>query len=239
MGGRDGLVRETFIELADTLASGFDLGDFLHLLVDRCEEVLDVSTGGVLLESPDGTLRLAAATSEQMEELEHAEISHSEGPCFDAYRHGEQVVADDLLTAFGRWPKVAPLAVDMGLRAAHAFPLRLRDDRIGALNLYRDAPGAFPDDDIRLAQALADVAAIGILSERRIHAAEERAAQLQHALDSRVIIEQAKGVLAERAGISADDAFQRLRMHARRRGERISVVCRLVVETGFVPDPPT
>lgn len=234
--GREQQVTETFIELADTLASDYEIGEFLHTLVERCAEILQVSTAGVVIESRAGTLRLAAATSDEMEALEDAEIDHGEGPCLDAYRRGEAVSAGDLRDELGRWPNIVPLALDMGLLAVHAFPLRLREDRIGALNLYRDSPGAFHADDVRLAQALADVAAIGILQERKVRAAEERADQLQHALDSRVVIEQAKGVLAERAGISPAEAFERLRRHARNRSEKVSDVCRLVIDTGFAPD---
>lgn len=234
---REQLVVNTFIDLADTLTSDFQMGEFLQMLVERCAGVLDVSTGGVVIESRDGALRLAAATSDDMEALEDAEINHQEGPCLDAYRNVRQVSADDLSAAeLGRWPNIAPLAVEMGLVAVHAFPLRWRGDCIGALNLYRKAPGAFEGDDVRLAQAFADVAAIGILQERRVGEAERRSDQLQHALDSRVVIEQAKGLLAGRLSITPEEAFQRLRAHARARNEKIGVICRGVIEDDFVPD---
>lgn len=229
---REQQVTETFIELADTLASDYEIGEFLHTLVERCAEILRVSTAGVVIESRAGTLRLAAATSDEMEALEDAEIDHGEGPCLDAHRHGEAVSAGDLRDELGRWPNIVPLALDMGLLAVHAFPLRLRQDRIGALNLYRDSTGAFHADDVRLAQAMADVAAIGILQERKVSAAEERADQLQHALDSRVVIEQAKGVLAERAGISPAEAFERIRRHARSNHMTVRATAQAVVENG-------
>ena len=219
------LVRDTFVDLADTLASDYDVGEFLHLLVQRCEDVLSVTTCGVLVEAPDGVLRLAAATSAEMHRLEQAEIDMEDGPCFEAYRRVEPVVSQDLREERRRWPKVIGEALDMGLLAAYAFPLRLRDNCVGALNLYRDEPGAFEDDDVRLAQAFADVATIGILQERKVTRAEQRAEQLQQALDARIVIEQAKGILAERHGVTPGQAFDRLRRHARSNQLRVRDVC--------------
>lgn len=236
MSEREQMVMNAFADLTDTLASDYDVGGFLHMLVERCCQVLHVATAGVVVEARDGTLRLAAATSEQMQRLEDAAIEHREGPCLDAYREVGQVSAEDLSAEFGRWPNIAPLAVDMGLVAAHAFPLRLRDDCIGALNLYRAAPGSLRGEDVRIAQAFADVAAIGILHERKVAEAEERADQLQHALDSRIVIEQAKGMLSARAGISPRQAFERIRTHARSRSEKVGDVCRQVIDEGLDPD---
>lgn len=233
---REQMVMDTFIDLADTLSRDYDVADFLHMLVQRCADVLKVSTAGVVIESPDRTLRLAAATSDDMDTLEHAEIDHGQGPCLDAYRRAEQVTADDLTDEFGRWPDIAPLAVDMGLLAVYAFPIRLRDDCIGALNLYRETTDGFKEDDVRLAQAFADVAAIGILQQRTVAAAEERADQLQHALDSRIVIEQAKGMLAERTEVSTEEAFQRIRRYARSHHQKVGDVCQRVISTDFVPD---
>lgn len=132
---RADLIQETFVELADTLASEYDLGEFLHLLVERCARILEVYTGGVLLETPAGDLRLAAAITEEMKVLEGAELSNAEGPCIDAYVTGDQVLAEDLRQCSDRWPQTAPHAVDIGLLAVYAFPLQLRGDRICALNL--------------------------------------------------------------------------------------------------------
>lgn len=236
MAEREQLVMNTFIDLADTLASDYEVGEFLFMLVERCAEVLEVSTAGVLIESADGTLRLAAATSDQMRTLEDAEIEHREGPCLEAYEREVQVSVDDLAAEYGRWPKIAPLAVDMGLVAVHAFPLALRNDCIGALNLYRKSAGAFEGDDVRLAQAFADVAAIGILQRRKVTAAEDRAVHLQRALDSLVIIEQAKGVLAERADVSPEEAFQRIRRYARSHSTKVREVCDRVIHSELLPE---
>lgn len=228
-------VTTTFIQLADTLTSEYDVSDFLEMLVDRCGEIFEITAAGVLVEAHDGNLQLVAATSEDMEVLERAEIEHGEGPCLEAYREGQQVCAGDLTAEFARWPNVAPLAVDIGYLAAHAFPLRLRADRIGALNLYRDRVGEFGDEDVQLAQAFADMATIGLLQERAVGAADVRSQQLQRALDSRLLIERAKGTLAERAGISTDEAFHRIRDHARSSHERVGAVCERVLDSDFVP----
>jgi GAF domain-containing protein len=233
---RERLVMDTFVELADTLASEYDIGEFLHLLTERCQEVLHVATGGVLLEGPEGELRVGAATSEEMERLERVELDHDEGPCLDAYRQVEQILAEDLRDEQDRWPNAAPRALELGLMAVYAFPLRLRGDCIGALNLYRDEPGPFEDDDVRLGQAFADVAAIGILQERKVTAAQRRADQLQHALDTRVVIEQAKGVIHERHHVDLDEAFAQLRRVARNTNRKLRDVCREVVDGASLSD---
>jgi GAF domain-containing protein len=182
----------------------------------------------------DGTLRLAAGSSTEMKDLEQAEIDNEDGPCHETYRTGEPVVADDLdhSDVAERWPTVVDRMRRLGLKAVYAFPLRLRDDRIGALNMYRTAPGRFAADDIRLAQAFADVATIGILQERKVTSAELRAGQLQHALDSRLVIEQAKGLVSAQLGISLADAFDTIRRHARSNNRRIHDVARSVVDHG-------
>ena len=235
VGEREQLIRDTFVDLADTLASDHDVGEFLQLLVQRCEDVLSITASGVLVEAPEGELHLAAATSDRMHRLEQAEIDMMDGPCVEAYRIVEPVVSQDLREERHRWPHVIDRALDMGLLAAYAFPLRLRDDCIGALNLYRDEPGGFDDDDVRLAQAFADVAAIGILQERKVTRVEQRAQQLQHALDARIVIEQAKGIIAERHGVSPGQAFDRLRHHARHNQIKVRDVCRDIINGHSLP----
>lgn len=232
---REQFVIDTFVGLADTLASDYDVADFLHDLVERCQEALGVDAGGVMLEDPDGTLRLATATSRKMQQYELAEVTHGEGPCIDAYRNVDQVVANDLNEARERWPKAVEAALELGLQAVYAFPLRLRDDCIGALNLYRESTGPFGEADVRLGQAFADVAAIGILQQRQVTQAEQRADQLQDALSSRVIIEQAKGVLIAKTGLPPDEAFELLRTHARSHRTKLQEVARGVVESQSVP----
>jgi GAF domain-containing protein len=227
---RQRLVFDTFVELADTLASDYDIGEFLQFLVHRCADLLLGDTAGVLLEGPGGDLRLAAATSDEMRRLEDLEVRLRQGPCTEAYRRAEPVIAEDLVDYQERWPQVTPKLMEMGMRSAHAFPVRLRADCIGAINLYRVQPGPFHAEDVRLGQALADVAAIGILQERKIARAERVADQLQLALSSRIVIEQAKGILAERHGISTADAFGAISNYSRSRNRKLREVCQEIVD---------
>lgn len=236
---RGALVMATFVELADTLANDYEVGEFLTYLLERCAIILSADTAGMLLESPEGNLRLAAATSPEMEAIEALEIELGQGPCMEAYLAGEQVIVDDLEDQQDNWPDVTPRILDIGMRSAFAFPLRLRQDRIGALNLYRREPGGFSDEDIRLGQAFADIAAIGILQQRKVTQAEERQEQLQHALDSRIIIEQAKGMLAQRHGVDPGQAFEAIRRYSRENNRKLRDVARGIVEgvTADIPIP--
>jgi GAF domain-containing protein len=233
---REGRLVRAFVDLADTLVGDYDVGDFLHVLCERCVEIFDFDAVGVLLLGEHEQLRLTAASSEQLRVLELFEIQQEEGPCQDAYQTGAQVTQHDLRQADERWPRFAPAALDAGFRSVYAFPLRWRDDRIGALNMFRAEPGPFDELDIAAAQALADVAAIGILQQRALAEAKLRAEQLQHALNSRVVIEQAKGVIAERLGIDPEEAFERLRRHARNNQRRLHDSARMVVEGKVMPD---
>lgn len=219
------LLLDTFVELADTLASDYDVGELLQLLVNRCADLLLADTAGVLLETAGGRPALAAATSDEMLKIEDLEVSLGQGPCLEAYTIGAQVLVEDLEEAHDRWPEVVPRIVEIGMRSVAAFPLRLRDDHIGALNLYRSQPRAYAAHEVRLGQALADMAAVGILQQRSVSEAERRSAQLQHALDSRVVIEQAKGVLAERRGIPLREAFEVMRRYARNNNRKMRDVC--------------
>ena len=234
MVGRDRAMLDTFVELTDSLVNDYELNEFLLTLVERCGGIFEVTTVGVMLESAAGHLQLAVALTSEMEALEQAEIDNADGPCHEAYRTGKAVVVNDLddSDAAQRWPTVIERIQAMGHRSVYAFPIRLRDDRIGALNLYRDITGAFADDDVRLAQAFADVAAIGILQERKVTGAERRAEQLQHALASRVMIEQAKGVISARLGVSVDEAFELIRRYARNNNRKVHDVARSVIDEG-------
>jgi GAF domain-containing protein len=213
MPGQASLTR-TLVQLADTLVDDFDVVEILTLLADRCVEVIDVSAAGLMLVAPEGDLRVIASSSEAMRLLELFELQAQEGPCLDCYSTGEPVAKRDLAVVDGRWPRFARRALDAGFRSAHAFPMRLRGDIVGALNLFRTDEGPMSDADALAAQALADVATIAVLQHRAVLQAQVVNDQLNHALNSRVVIEQAKGVLAERAGVGMEDAFSRLRRHA-------------------------
>jgi transcriptional regulator with GAF, ATPase, and Fis domain len=212
----------TFVELADSLVDDYDVIDLLHLLTERCVELLQVDAAGIVLGDPRGQLQLAASSNEQVRLLELFELQTDEGPCLDCYTEGQPTRADRLSGGSHRWPRFAAAAAAAGYETVHALPLRWRDNTIGALNLFWAQPADVLDDDLRVAQALADVSTIAILQERATRGREALAAQLQTALNSRVVIEQAKGVLAERDGVDMGTAFERLRRTARSSNRRLA-----------------
>ena len=220
---------ETFVELADTLTDDFDVIDFLHLLVDRCVELLDVDAAGLLLANQQGQLQLVANSNEQARLLELFQLQNDEGPCLDAFRTGTRVSHAELTTVGTRWPRFAAAATDAGFAAVDALPMRLRTEVIGALNLFRTDPGEMSEPALRTAQALVDVATIGLLQERLIRHQEILTEQLQTALNSRVVIEQAKGLVAERLGVDMEAAFAALRGYARGHNLKLSEVARAVI----------
>jgi GAF domain-containing protein len=223
------LLSETFVELTDTMVADFDVIDFLHVLTSRSVELLDVSAAGLLLADPRGELRVVAASSEAARLLELFQLQSDQGPCLDCFRSGRPVAAVDL-GADRRWPRFAAAAGQAGFAAVQALPMRLRDQVIGALNLFRATPGAFDPASVRIGQALADVATIGLLHERSMRRSDTLNEQLQTALNSRVIIEQAKGKLAERLGIDVNQAFTILREQARNRNQRLSDLARAFID---------
>lgn len=227
---REDLLARAFVDVADTLVADFDVVDFLTLLTTRCVELFALSEAALLLADPPRGLRVAASSSHEMHVLELFEIQHDQGPSVDCYRRGEPVECADLHTAVTRWPRFARKALDSGWTSAHALPMHLRSELIGSLNLLRAEPGPLPTTDLVAAQALADVATIGLLQHR---AAEEHrllAEQLQYALHSRVAVEQAKGVLAEHTGLDMDAAFTALRQYARNHNLGLVNVAHAVVE---------
>jgi hypothetical protein len=225
---REQRLAETFVELADTLVDDFDVIEFLQVLASRCVELLDVSAAGLVLADQDGSLRVVAASDERARVLELFEVQNDEGPCRDCYRLGAAVVNVDLDEARDRWPRFAEKAIAGGFGSANAMPLRLRSHVVGSLNLFHTGVTGLSSAELPLAQALADAATIGILQQRTIRQSEIVARQLQAALTSRVIIEQAKGVVAERLQLSPDDAFGVLRAAARSHNWLLSDLARKV-----------
>jgi transcriptional regulator with GAF, ATPase, and Fis domain len=232
------LLSETFVELTDTMVADFDVIDFLHVLTDRSAQLLDVSAAGLLLADPRGELRVVAASSEAARLLELFQLQNDQGPCLDCFRAGQPVSAGDLAAAAQRWPRFAAAAQQAGFAAVQALPMRLREQVIGALNLFRAGPGAFDAADVRVGQALADVATISLLHERSMRHSDTLNEQLQTALNSRVVIEQAKGKLAERLGLDMDQAFGLLRDHARNRNLRLSDLAQALIDgSATLPGP--
>jgi GAF domain-containing protein len=225
------LLAQTFVELADTLVAGFDIVDFLHTLADRSAALFRPAEAGVMLADQRGGLRVMASSSERARLLELFELQNEEGPCLDCFRTGTPVVAADLGDDAGRWPLFTAEAVAAGFRSAHSLPLRFRAQMIGALNLFGAQPALMDDHDLAGAQAMADIATISILQERTLREARVLAEQLQRALNSRLVIEQAKGVLAERAKINLDEAFALLRTYARTYNRRLHDVATAVISS--------
>jgi GAF domain-containing protein len=218
----------TLVELADTLVSDYDVLDYLDRLLEHSTAVLGAAAGGVMLTDDRDALQLLVSTDERSRVLELFELQRQEGPCVDSHRLGQLVVEEDL-TRSSRWPQFANVAVERGYRAVYAFPMRLRGATIGALNLFRTQAGAIDASDVQAAQAYADMATIGILQQRAVREARTLAGHLQAALNSRIVIEQAKGVLAERLGYSVGEAYQALRWYARNHNLHLREVAATVV----------
>jgi ANTAR domain/GAF domain len=219
---REQQLAETFVELADTLVADFDVVDFLHGLADRCVQLLDVDAAGLMLADQRGSLRVVASSSEQARLVELFQLQHEEGPCLECFQSGRPVYEADMAAAAQRWPVFAPAAAEAGFAAMQALPMRLRDEVIGAMNLFMHSPRRLGESGLRIGQALADVATIGLLQERNLRHQEVLAEQLQGALNSRIAIEQAKGMLAERLHLDMGQAFELLRGQARIQNRRLA-----------------
>jgi transcriptional regulator with GAF, ATPase, and Fis domain len=232
----DRSLAETFVALADTLVDDYDVVDLLDLLVNGCVTLLGITAAGLLLDDQKGHLTVIASSSEETRMLEIFQLQANEGPCLDCFRLHTAVSSGDLEADMDRWPVFVPAALGAGFRSVVAVPLRLRDQTIGCLNMFREQNELMTAEDQRLAQALADVATIGILQHRSTHRSAVVAEQLQHALNSRIVIEQAKGVLSERRTLTMDVAFDRLRRHARSHNLKLTDVALAVVRGDLDPD---
>lgn len=234
---REATLARTFVELTDTLVADFDVVETLTLLTDRCVEVFDVGAAGLMLRAPEGDLRVMASSSEAMRLLELFELQSEEGPCLDCYRSGAAVVSTDLADDVERWPQFATRALDAGFRSLNALPMRLRSNVLGAVNLFHIESGALRQADLRAAQALTDVATIAVLQHRVSSEAQVLNEQLSEALNTRIVIEQAKGMIAEREGLPMDQAFALLRNHARSTNLRLADVAQAVASGTLALSP--
>ena len=233
---REARIVDTFVEFANTLVEEFDVVEFVGRVTDRCVELLDCAEAGLLLADAAGVLRVLGSSSEDTRALELLQLQNHEGPCFECYHDAHVVVSEDLAEDGGRWPTFAPAAVDAGFRSVHATPMRVHGRTIGALNLFRAEPGGLAAGDVPLSQGLADIAAIGLLHERTLRDAHGTVEQLQAALNSRVVIEQAKGVLAAREQLSTEAAFGHLRAYARTKNLRLRDVAQDLIEGTLTSD---
>lgn len=236
--GPERQVAEAFIALADTLVTGFDIIEFMHSLAERCVGLLGVNAAGLLLTDQHDHLRLMGASSEQTRLLELFQLQNDQGPCLDCFRTGRAVHCADLTSPPATpWPQFAEQADRAGFRAVSALPMRLRGQVIGAMNLFRAEPGELDAGTAALAQAMADIATIGLLQERAIREGQMLSEQLQRALSSRVVIEQAKGMLGERHTLPLEDAFALLRRHARSHRLNLTELAQAVVARTADPPP--
>ena len=208
---------DVFVDVADTLVTDFDLIDFMHTLAGHAAEITGTAAVGVMLSDHEGNLHYMGSSSESARLLELFQLQNQEGPCLDCYRSGQPVEHVDLGQAGERWPAFAPRALQAGIQSVHAIPLRLRDRVIGAMNLFGTDRTSLAPEYLRMVQALADLATIAIIQEQAMARAGVLNEQLQAALNSRIVIEQAKGAVAQTFGISVEEAFELLRSTARSR----------------------
>jgi transcriptional regulator with GAF, ATPase, and Fis domain len=227
---REQRIVETFVQMVDTMVDDFDVVDFLHRLATHCVELLDCEEAGLLLADAAGALRVMASSSERADSLELLQSQNGEGPSYECYQLGRVVVSENLRTNLERWPLFAPAAIENGFLSVCSIPMRVRRETVGALNLLRFSVGPIADSDMTLGQGLADIAAVALLQERALRESRSTVEQLQEALTSRVVIEQAKGVLAQQAQITVDAAFGLLRNYARSHNRRLSEVARELIE---------
>ncbi|GAB3768934.1 GAF and ANTAR domain-containing protein [Microlunatus parietis] len=225
-----------FVRLADSLVRDLDVVELLDELVARCTDLLDAESAALILADEQGVLRVLAASSAQAWSLEELELRQQDGPCLDCYHSGEPVVATVAADQPERWPVFAAALRRLRLGPTYALPLRLRGRTIGTLKLVAVPDHPLPDDQLQVAQALADVTTITILQQRANQASERLVAQLQVALNSRIAIEQAKGVTAQALGVSTDRAFTVLRDHARRSRESLTDVAQRIAAGHLSPE---
>jgi GAF domain-containing protein len=222
-------VLRAFVELSTELVDDYDMLEMLSKLTTSCASLLDVGSAGLLLADERGALHLAAASSERTQQLELFQIQRDEGPCLDCYHDGATVSVPDLEAEQERWPQFSTAALDAGFKSVHAVPMRLRGNVLGGLGLFGDRVGQLDDSDLDLAQALAHVACVAIVNEKSAADRTTVNAQLQHALTSRIVLEQAKGVIAHSGDLKIDDAFTVLRRYARENGRKLGAVAADVV----------
>jgi GAF domain-containing protein len=227
-----------FVEVADTLVDEFDLIEFLHMLTDRTADLVGAAAVGLVLADKSGRLQFMAGSDENVKLLELFQLQTREGPCLEAFHTGQAVINVNLTEAASRWPQFAPRANAAGFQSVHAFPMRLRDRTIGALNVFGNSVGGnFDDGDVPIVQSLADIAAIALLQERAIRRGEVLTEQLHGALNSRIVIEQAKGAVAQAHHLSVDEAFAQIRRYARNNNNKLTDVAHsIVADRSTLPD---
>jgi GAF domain-containing protein len=232
---RESLLIATLVELADNLVDDFDVIEVLTMLCNRCVETIDVDAAGVMLVSPTGELQYVASSSESMRILELYQIQADEGPCVECFNSGDAIIDRLLVEATAQWPHFSPRAIELGFSSVYCLPMRLRGRIIGALNFFRVDAEPLDESDVVVAQGLSGVATIAILQHQTSLDAKVLNSQLSKALDSRIIIEQAKGMVSQATSCDVDQAFNRLRAHARNHNARLTAVANAVVDGTIRP----
>jgi GAF domain-containing protein len=222
-------VSAAFVRIADTLVADYDVVDLLHILVDESVGLLDAAAAGLLLVDPGGDLQVMASTNEESQLVEVLQQQAGEGPCVDCFRTGAVVSIDDIAATGARWPQFKTSALSQGFLSVHAVPMRVRNRTIGAMNLFRREVGPINHEDAAIAQAFADVATISILQERAIRESAVVNEQLQRALNSRILIEQAKGVISQVNNVDMNAAFALLRSYARAHSQALNETAEKVI----------
>ncbi len=230
---RETRLLRSFVELSGAVLQDFDIAEYLHMLTQRASELLDVAEAGLLL-ATGTTLHVMASSSERARHLELYQLQHEDGPCLDCFRTGTAVVVEDLAAERQRWPLFVPFALDAGFASVHALPLRRSEERIGVLGLLGNNPGRLGESDLAAGQTMADLATIALLQQRTLQRALTTTEQLKTALASRIVIEQAKGILFARCGIGVEDSFQQLRNYARTNNRRLHDVAQDLIQ-GAIP----
>lgn len=229
MSAREDDIVASLVSMAGSLARGHDVNELLTQLAADCARLIDVNAVGLLLADARGALHVVAASSERVADLEAFQAQREQGPCHTCYLDGQPVNVPDLAAASARWPEFAAVAASAGVASVHAVPMRLRDAVVGALNLFGATPGSLDEADLRLAQALADVATVALIQDRAAADSTLVNEQLQKALDSRVVLEQAKGVLSYSGDMDMPAAYAALRQYARDHNIKLTELARALV----------
>lgn len=230
-----GQVADVFTDVADTLVADFDLVEFLHAVAHHAAAISGAAAAGVMLSGPNGNLHHVGATSEDARLLELFQIQNAEGPCLDSFRSGRPVVVSDLDEVTSRWPSFAPRAISHGMTSVYAFPMRLRDQVIGGLNVFQTVRRELVTGEVRVLQALADMATISLIQEQAVSRAELLTEQLQVALTSRIVVEQAKGAVARTFAITVEESFELMRGYSRLHRRRLTDVAHDIVTSAQGP----
>ncbi|MBF4463024.1 MULTISPECIES: GAF and ANTAR domain-containing protein [unclassified Rathayibacter] len=226
---RESRVIQTFVALSDTLVDDYDVVDFTQTLVESSATLFDAVSAGLVLADPSGALEVLASTDEDARLIELLQLDRGSGPCIRCYETGAPVVVPDTRRVDDSWAEFRELSIELDIRSAHCVPMRSRGTTIGSLNLFQAATGALDGDDIALVQAFADVATVGILHQRALRESVVTQEQLQHALDSRILIEQAKGILAYAHHITVERAFEVLRSRSRSTSTPITTLAQEII----------